>query len=351
MEGSAIEQKKRVLWVDIAKFICISFVMLSHMEYVPRYAEYIFKPVFLTGFFFLSGYTFHVKSDFGTFLKKRIRTILLPTVVFSIIYATDMGMLVKGEYSISLWLDDLSVLLRQQRGHGDILWFTYVLFLSEIPLYLMCKYLSRGKMFVISAVLCEASILYTKFFMKTVPYWYVHIIFVCMFFSVCGYCLQNSKELKAYTENRKNLWIPVLIYAVLVLGSTMCYHETANINLYTLPGIVWYVLILSGLAALISVSNMIPSNRLIIFCGQNTFIFYLLHDRVRKVINIVFQKMGLLSMLSENDLGKTLLCVGVYCCEIVMLCVCTLIVKRYFGWLFGKQSVKKAKEKSKAFTS
>lgn len=322
--------------MDIAKFICISFVMLSHMEYVPGYAEYIFKPIFLIGFFFLSGYTFHVKSDFGSFLKRRIRTILIPTIVFSIIYATDMGMLLKGGYSLQQWLEDLSVLLRQQRGQGDILWFTYVLFLSEIPLYIMCKYLSRGKMFLISAVLCEASILYTKFFMKTVPYWYVHIIFVCMFFSVCGYCLQNSKELTIYMEDRKKRWVPVLLYAVLVAVSAMWFHETANINLYTLPGIAWYVLILCGIGALISVSNMIPSNRFILFCGQNTFIFYLLHDRVRKVINVVFQKTGILSLLSTNDLRKTLLCLAAYCFEIGMLYVCVLIIKRYFGWLFGK---------------
>ena len=70
LEDSGIQRKTRIMWVDIAKFICISLVMISHMEYVPSYAEYIFKPIFLTGFFFMSGYTFHVKNNFGSFLKK-----------------------------------------------------------------------------------------------------------------------------------------------------------------------------------------------------------------------------------------------------------------------------------------
>ena len=93
LEDSGIQRKTRIMWVDIAKFICISLVMISHMEYVPSYAEYIFKPIFLTGFFFMSGYTFHVKNNFGSFLKKRISTILIPTIIFSVIYTTDICIL------------------------------------------------------------------------------------------------------------------------------------------------------------------------------------------------------------------------------------------------------------------
>ena len=340
LEDSGIQRKTRIMWVDIAKFICISLVMISHMEYVPSYAEYIFKPIFLTGFFFMSGYTFHVKNNFGSFLKKRISTILIPTIIFSVIYTTDMGTLLKGGYSIQQWLGDLSVLLRQQRGQGDVLWFTYVLFLSEIPLYVMCKFLSRKKMFLVSAVLCEASILYTKFFMKTIPYWYMHIIFVCMFFSVCGYCLQNCEKFTECLKNQKNRWFLVFSYAVLVAISAVCFHETANINLYVLPDGIWYVLTFSGVAALISVSNMITPNQLVLFCGQNTFIFYLLHDRIRGMINLLFQKIGFLSFLSVNNLRRTLLCLLVYCFEIGLLCVCTLAVNRYCRCFFGKRSVK-----------
>ena len=41
---------KRIKWVDLGKCICILFVMISHMSYVPDLLRCLFKPVFLTFF-------------------------------------------------------------------------------------------------------------------------------------------------------------------------------------------------------------------------------------------------------------------------------------------------------------
>ncbi len=43
---------KRIEWVDIGKFICIMFVMLSHLESGSDILDTFYKPFYLTVFFF-----------------------------------------------------------------------------------------------------------------------------------------------------------------------------------------------------------------------------------------------------------------------------------------------------------
>mgnify|MGYP007112703159 CR=1 FL=1 len=47
---------KRIEWLDMARGICMLFVMISHLEICPIIYKIVFGPVFLSMFFFISGY-------------------------------------------------------------------------------------------------------------------------------------------------------------------------------------------------------------------------------------------------------------------------------------------------------
>ncbi|MCD8006090.1 MAG: acyltransferase [Oscillospiraceae bacterium] len=335
-----LTNNKRITWVDTAKCICIIFVLFSHMEYVPTYLQYFFRPFFLTGFFFLSGYTFKATGTFLTFFKKRTLTVFWPALLFSVIGLIDFGNLINGTYSFSAYIQDLSVLLRQQRGEGDVYWFLYVLYFSELAFYFVAKYLDNKKGLLTSFVLCELSIIYVKHFMQEVPYWYVHIIFVAMFFVALGFYFRRAEMQKPEAFEILNHRYVVVVatfgYLLIVIIDALVFGKQANINEYELPQIMWFLTVLTGVLFCIEVAKMLPVNKLVQYCGRNTLVFYLFNDRVRRAINAVIKAVGFYDFVSLNLVTKTITCVVVCIVEIPIFMLISYIINRFFPFLLGR---------------
>ena len=47
---------KRIEWIDQTRGILFFFVILCHSRLAVDWLKYLYEPIFLTGFFFLSGY-------------------------------------------------------------------------------------------------------------------------------------------------------------------------------------------------------------------------------------------------------------------------------------------------------
>lgn len=74
----------RIDWIDQARGILFLCVILFHSKLSPDIIGYLYKPVFLTGFFFLSGYLYKDKP-----VKDKLMSIFnglfAPFVLYSII--------------------------------------------------------------------------------------------------------------------------------------------------------------------------------------------------------------------------------------------------------------------------
>ena len=75
---------KRIEWIDIIKGISIIMVVLGHLDYCPEFCDYFYEPFFLTTFLFCFGYTFNSEVGFKEFCKKRVKTLLIPLIIFSL---------------------------------------------------------------------------------------------------------------------------------------------------------------------------------------------------------------------------------------------------------------------------
>lgn len=62
--------ESRIEWIDIAKGIGILFVMLGHCYLDTKYTFW-FISFHMALFFFLSSYTFRIKEDYNSFVKKK----------------------------------------------------------------------------------------------------------------------------------------------------------------------------------------------------------------------------------------------------------------------------------------
>lgn len=338
---------QRIEWVDTCKCFCIICVLVSHMEYVPTVLQCVFKPFFLTCFFFLSGYVFKTNRSFRDFLLKRMKTILVPVLLFSLVYSLDLGSILHRNYSWDLFCRDIGGLLRQQRGHGDVLWFLYVTFLAEIALYFITKWFSRPAGFVISFVLCEASILYVKYIMTTPPYWYLHIIFVAMFLMICGLMVKEQKP-AIIDKLYGNRWLSValvLVYIGMCFVEYYGFHCVVNINEYGANQLAWFILVFLGIYSCSWISHNVKSNAFISFCGQNTIVFYLLHDRVRGVLNRFLMLFGVWDLCMSSQYTKLLCVIIILPIELLIVCVLTKLILRFVPFIVGKTVTVTAHEK------
>lgn len=53
---------KRIEWIDQLRGILFLFVLICHTKLTPPFLKYLYDPIFLTGFFFLSGFLYKDKS-------------------------------------------------------------------------------------------------------------------------------------------------------------------------------------------------------------------------------------------------------------------------------------------------
>lgn len=73
-------EKKRVLWMDIAKAIGILIVLIVHAEISLGPVTFLGGMFYMPVFFVLAGMTFSYRPEetFGSFLKKKARRLLIP---------------------------------------------------------------------------------------------------------------------------------------------------------------------------------------------------------------------------------------------------------------------------------
>ena len=115
-------------WIDYIKGICMLMVIMSHSNWPYWYAR-LFIPIFLTGFFFVSGYTFRKKSV-KEFLISKIKTLVIPIMCLGLLNAI-LATVADGKPL----LDRLCGLIIQRSGQWDDLWFVACLFTVEILYY------------------------------------------------------------------------------------------------------------------------------------------------------------------------------------------------------------------------
>jgi fucose 4-O-acetylase-like acetyltransferase len=154
---------KRIEYVDILKGIGIICVLLGHnlviqsAEKLPEVMRYIIYSFHMPLFFFLSGYVFSAKGDAITFLKKKIKTIIVPMYIFSLVVilfnCIYYGALL-GDNSILKWEKITTSLLpsflgMELFGCQPTLWFLPCLFATQVLLFFLVKILKNKEKLLI----------------------------------------------------------------------------------------------------------------------------------------------------------------------------------------------------------
>lgn len=141
--------KERLPYLDMMKGIAMILVMLSHIS-IAKETAIVFKPFFLPVFFVASGYTFHIKNTFSQFLWNKVKTLLFPAFLLSLLQIALSCILTFTEQD-PLPVQ-LTALLLQNGGQGSKMWFVFALFVCCIPFYFMVRLIDRTFFFIVLSV-------------------------------------------------------------------------------------------------------------------------------------------------------------------------------------------------------
>ena len=129
--------KDRILWIDCARGIAITAIVVGHSG-VCRPAVELLYSFHVPIFFLLSGMLLHRDCQFGTFLRNKVKTLLLPYICGYCILSM-MAMVLPGQETPPV-SDMVRGFICANGEHGH--WFTLNLWF--IPcLFLIC-YISNG---------------------------------------------------------------------------------------------------------------------------------------------------------------------------------------------------------------
>lgn len=345
-------EKKRIIWVDILKYICIMFVMMSHLETDNQILRSFYLPVYLTGFFFASGYTYFHKEGFGTFFVKKVKGLFVPWLILSIFNIILSQILSFNEHKVLT--EELMWNFFQIRGKGDGLWFIAAIFITYIPFYFVIKAYENKKnkassKWIFFVTILSLALLWDcyKNFMNpellpwktvTLP-WHTEYICYAMLWMFLGYLFRTAFEEK-YEKSVKAVHgcVALILYIALVIAKTM-----VGDNIFTLKLLLGYLSSVIGIFVLIIICKALKGNKYVLYIGQNTILCFAFHGKIYSVIQTLLKRfMGVTydRMLSNTFTNAVFQIVFTIVISFILI-VPIYIVNRFFPFIVGRKYKKK----------
>ncbi|MBR4461158.1 MAG: acyltransferase family protein [Erysipelotrichaceae bacterium] len=343
------DRKKRIEWVDIAKFIGIFFVMLSHFESCPSFLREFFTPFYLAIFFFCSGFTYRHKEGFFDFFKKKVRQLVLPWFIYSNLNIILSNILSFKEHA-SDFKTELFRNLLQIRYYDERLWFIPALFSAYLVFYFVIRWYEKkqekGQLLLLCAVLAFLRKIYKQFMdPELLPWklinlpWHIDYIPTAMLFMVLGYLFRDTET----SFDEKLDWKKKLLIVAAYLFLVYYPYVTGVSFAWFLDFFYDHICHILGIILVVMAAKKTPANRLLLYIGSNTLIYFCLHNKAITALEACFRHFvsGPYQSLAANPLLSALFCFAMTAVVALILLIPTMFINRYLPWTVGRTASRK----------
>lgn len=287
---------KRIIWVDLLKGFAIICVILGHRVYgnTGFLSKFIKPEIFsfhIPLFFFLSGIVFSIEkyNSFKAFVIKKVKTILVPMVIFSLIvilfnYFYRGLLLGFKSYNLLYLKRRLIDIALHIRGRSDellvyqtVLWFLVCLFIVEIIMFGVIRITHNKtiRILVIISCLFVLGSIYMSLGLPLIP-WDIDSAFIAILFFGLGYIISKEKEF--FKKLNKLYFAPILLFVnISTMYLNYLFMDKKNVGLANsqigMP--IWYLLeSVSGILFLVIVFSRIKACKPLSYIGKNSIIYY-----------------------------------------------------------------------------
>lgn len=331
MANSIVKGKtKRKDYIDVLRAFALFFVILGHqMKGVTPYFVFT-SPVKIPLFFVITGYVFNYSRTSTTaFFKNLFWKLIVPWLCLTIPFAF-LKVPFKGTSAL---LTELYEIIS-----GVTSWYMPCCIVAEIIWFFVCKYgKTKWRIAVVSVALCLLGIAFSS--RNILEFAMINNALVAQYWILLGFLIRSYEDKLARIKRPYILGMFLLFlgmgFATLKLwpGSCIDVHKHTY---YNYP--FCFAMITLGCLTVFLAARMLGSRqkfafpRFLLFLGQNTLVFYLLHG---------FDVLALTWVLSKAHIELTmpiLVCAKVLFAYIACT-IETLIILRFFPWVLGKRAV------------
>ena len=345
------EQKQRIQWPDTVKYVCIILVMLCHLEANTDIWGAFYSPFFLSAFFVVSGYVYEHKASFLKVLCKKIRQLLIPWLVFSVLNILLAQVLSFNKHE-SL-LTELKWNFLQIRGRGDEIWFVAALFVAFIPFYFFIKWYEgyavkthKSNTHIVAIlfawILSLISVIYTKMmpagalpWSSTSLPWHIEYVFQAMFYMVLGYIFRQQYE--GEFDKYNTFLTRITVWAIYLLLVYIPYFTNAKLP-FIAKTVYDYISSITGITALVMTTKVVKSNRYVKYVGQNTLIYFALHGKLYSLVQTMLRRYvgGVYNAILDNVVISSVFALAFALVLSFLLIIPAYVTNRWFPWLLGR---------------
>ena len=290
-------KNRRTDYVDIMRGIAILFVILGHVKTGPigSLKWFWYSSFHLQIFFFVTGLFFSDKGSFKEFFKHKLKTLVKPYVIYSIIlyiYKVKAGL---SHLRLKPWFMQTFVFL----FHNNFLWFLPTLFLINLLLYFVVKTANtKRKENIVTAIFLIAPLLIANSKVRFI--FGLDGVINAFIFAWSGYLMKKNRSLLTPVVNyleKKNLNLIAFTAFTVLAASLTTYYPYGHIEFYCNSlGIVplTYFVLFSCLCIAICVSKKICNHKnsylykFLSHLGENSFVFYVFHQEMIRALEPVF---------------------------------------------------------------
>lgn len=317
-------------------------IIAGHSPYVPHSVESFITMFHVPLFFFVSAYLFHYNEHFGAFIKRKISSLLVP--LFFVVLITSLKELIEKGIDGGLKNAGIVLLGGIVQWNGTILdgqkWFMACLFISVLLFYFIIKVARNdiSRIILITSLLTIIGLLYCRFCTLRLP-WYIDVACASMYCWGIGYTIKvkNLDEKKSAFFHKYRFLLAISLFLIVVL-LTYCnqgwVEKTVDVH-NAIFGFepLWVLGSVFGALLIIIISHEWLNNKLSVFIGENSIVFFLYAWTAQPVVKYV------VGILKNYNIKWTPL---FWVCEIIItLLICsveTIIINRFIPWLIGKKS-------------
>lgn len=325
-----MENRQRIKWLDASRGLAFLMIIYSHIDFNSDALMRYFTPVYLTTFFFVSGYLFKEHHSFLYVLEQRTRTLLVPFLIFGFIMIL-MGQILTFHTPVSF--PDAVKGLLYQNGQNQILWFIAALYVYSIAFYWIERWAKTPTVLLtVSFALFILNSLYIKAVgLHNVP-WHVETMgFACFYMGVGKWYKEKERIMDKYIDNRWFVMGCLAVYIAIISAFKMWISYDGSEHVVDA-----LVVTLSGLCVMIYLSkHLLNGSRFLLFVGANTLFYFAFHVKSTALLQEIVYKTPLNS-LTSTPVVSDLLAFTIVIISCLLLAVPALLVNRYCPWMLGK---------------
>ncbi|MDR1761659.1 MAG: acyltransferase family protein, partial [Bacteroidales bacterium] len=281
---------KRIEWIDAVRGVAFLMVIYKHLIYENTELMYYFFPVFLTMFFFVSGYLFKNTLSFKQLVEQRLRTLLLPFLIFGLLLIFSEEIFpIKNQAPL---VQRLTGFFLQIRNHYDKLWFIAALLVMNFPFYFLIKYVKSTKILLaISFVLFLLSTTYRYYLQLPALPWHIQYIGFGCFYMTLGYVYKQYESRLTLLGTKGIPFALLFLYILLLFIRQTVFHNSPIVTFvssyYVFDALLITCLGIAAIIYLLKLANR--QSKLLVFVGANSLLYFALHGKMLLILQALIE--------------------------------------------------------------